>query len=195
MMYGRLSPMVLVCCGWLLAPVLGFAQDAAQMQYHDITAERTRAEAEFAEQEQACYVRFAVQSCLDRVAAKRRVLERDLKSREAALNAAQRQQRAQEQLQRIAEKARDRDIPAIDSPDNAAQRQQVQDEKQEAHRRLQQPAVPVSKPLPAAPSAAEQAALRDAHAAKQRAAQERRIARDKRLRDSKETKPALPLPQ
>ncbi|MBX9817070.1 MAG: hypothetical protein K2X79_03520 [Burkholderiaceae bacterium] len=190
-----MSTVVLVCWGWLLAPVLGLAQDAAQEQYHDITAERTRAEADFAAQEQTCYARFAVQSCLDRVAAQRRVLERDLKGREAALNAAQRQQRAQEQLQRSAEKVRDRETPAPASPDNAAQRQQAQDEKQEAHRRLQQPSAPASKPLPAAPSAAEQAALRDAHAAKQRAALERRIARDKRLRDSKETRPALPLPQ
>ncbi len=195
MMYARLSPVLLVCWGWLLAPVLGFAQDAPLAQYQDIVAERTRADADFAEQEQACYARFAVQSCLDSVAAKRRVLERDLKGREAALNAVQRQQRAQEQLQRSAEKARDREAPALASPDNAAQRQQAQDEKQEAHRRLQQPSAPASKPLPAAPAAAEQAALRDAHAAKQRAAQERRIARDKRLRDSKGTKPALPLPQ
>ncbi len=191
----RVIKLVLVCGGCLLAPVLGMAQEAAQSPYDDITSARTRAEANFAEQEQACYGRFTVQSCLDRVAAKRRALERDLKKQEASLNAAQRQQRAQEQLQRSAEKARDRETPAVDSPDFAAQRQQAQNEKQEAHRRLPSPSVAVSKPLPTEPSLAEQSAMKDAHAAKQRAAQERRTARDKRLQDAKETRPALPLPQ
>ncbi|WP_161499961.1 hypothetical protein [Rhodoferax sp. TS-BS-61-7] len=51
------------------------------------------------------------------------------------------------------------------------------------------------KPLPAAPTAGEQASLREAYAAKQRAAQERRAVREKRLRESTQKTPALPTPQ
>lgn len=195
MMCARANMILLVYWGWLFAPLPGLAQDVVQARYQDIMAERTRAEADFSQQEQACYERFTVQSCLDQVAAKRRALERDLKRQEASLNAAQRQQRAQEQMQRSAEKARDREALEVALPNDAAQRLQAQYEKQEAHRQVQPPSVAASKPLPAAPSLAEQAALRDTYAAKQRAAQERRVARDKRLRDARETRPALPQPQ
>ncbi|WP_296470871.1 hypothetical protein [Rhodoferax sp.] len=189
----RVGVTLLVCWGWLFVPAL--AQDASQVQQQSITAERSRAEADFARQEQACYDRFVVQSCLDQVAAKRRVLERELKRQEASLNAAQRQQRAQEQLQRSAEKAREREAPVAEQPDATAERLLAQHEKQEAHRQVSPPSMTASKPTAVAPSLAEQAALRDAYAAKQRAAQERRAARDKRLRDSKEARPALPQPQ
>ncbi len=191
---------------WALAVCLGpqlvWAQsdapvpDATQVQRQRISAERTRAEAEFSRQEQACQSRFAVQACMDQIAVQRRTLARELMRQEAELNAAERQQRAQEQLQRSAEKERDYQARAQQQTDNATpDRLQAQQEKQQAHRKMAPVSSPADKPLPAAPTAAEQASLREAYAAKQRAAQERRMAREKRLRDTPQPTPGLPTPQ
>lgn len=173
------------------------SQDAARVQRQGIDAARARAEADFVRQEQACQSRFAVQACVDRVAAQRRAQERELKRQEAVLNAADRQQRAQEQLQRSAEKQRDHQMQAAaPSGDTAAERLQAQQQKQHNHRQVAPapPSVAASKPLPTAPTAAAQAASREAYVRKQRAAQERRTARDKRLQETMEKRPALPTP-
>ena len=191
---------------WALAVCLGsqlvWAQtdapvpDAAQVQRQRISAERTRAEVEFSRQEQACQSRFAVQACMDQIAVQRRTLARELRRQEAELHAAERQQRAQEQLQRSAEKERDYQARAAQQTGNTtSDRLQAQQEKQQAHRKMAPASSPADKPLPAARSAAEQASLREAYAAKQRAAQERRMAREKRLRDSPQQTPGLPTPQ
>ena len=186
-----------LCCGM----VATFAQDvptdeaARQIQRQHIQTERTRLEAAWGAQEAACHSRFMVQSCLDKLDAERRTAEQSFKRQEAVLNAADRRQRAQEQLERTAEKARDRQAHEAESQSgvkNDAARSL--EERQQGHK----PAVPASassKPSPSAPSAQDQAAYRQAFNAKLRAAQEHREARDKRLKESTETSPSLPLPQ
>ena len=191
---------------WVLAVLLGpqlvWAQtdttvpEAAQAQRQRISAERARAEAEFSRQEQACQSRFAVQACMDQTAVQRRALARGLMRQEAELNAMERQQRAQEQLQRSAEKERDYQARTVEQTGNTtADRLQAQQEKQQAHHKVLPVNNTADKPLPAAPTAVEQASLREAYAAKQRAAQERRAVREKRLRESTQKTPALPTPQ
>ena len=170
--------------------------DAAQPQRQRISTERTHAEAEFSRQEQACQSRFAVQACMDETAVQRRTLERELMRQEAVLRAAERQQRAQEQLQRSAEKERDYQARMAEQTGNAtADRLQALQEKQQTHRMAIPASNAADKALPAAPTAAEQASLRDAYTAKQRAARERRVVREKRLRESTQKTPALPTPR
>ncbi len=195
------------CLLWILFACLGLPvawaqgdvqeQGGTQAERQRIGAERARSEADFARQEQDCQARFVVQSCVDQIAAKRRKLERELKRQEASLNAAERQQRAQEQLQRGAEKARDHAQRAAELPgDGPAERIQDQQEKVLAHRKVApSPSRAASKPLPTVRTAAEQASMREAYASKQRAAQEHRAARDKRLRESTGSAPALPTPR
>jgi colicin import membrane protein len=192
----RLAGLLVACLGLQVA----WAQtDAvAQAQRQHISAERSRAEADFLQQELACQSRFAVQACVDQIAAQRRILERELTRKEASLNAAERQQRAQEQLQRSAEKERDYQARAAElTGDATSERLQAQQEKQQAHRKVAPaPASSAaSKPLPPAPTAAEQASLREAYTSKQQAAQERRRTREKRLRESTEKSPVLPTPK
>lgn len=191
----RLAGLLVACLGLQVA----WAQtDAvAQAQRQRISAERSRAEADFLQQERACQSRFAVQACVDQIAAQRRILERELTRQEASLNAAERQQRAQEQLQRSAEKERDYQARAAEpAGDGTSDRLQAQQEKQQAHRKVAAPASSAtSKPLPSALTAAEQASLREAYTSKQQAAQERRRTREKRLRESTEKSPVLPTPK
>lgn len=191
----RLAGLLVACLGLQVA----WAQTdgAVQAKRQRISAERSRAEAVFLQQEQACQSRFAVQACVDQIAAQRRALERELTRQEVSLNATERQQRAQEQLQRSTEKERDYQARVAEpAGDGASDRLQAQQEKQQAHRKVAP--VPASsaasKPLPTAPTAAEQASLREAYTSKQQAAQERRVAREKRLRESTEKSPTLPTP-
>ncbi|MDZ7919253.1 hypothetical protein [Rhodoferax sp.] len=181
-----------LCCGLQAAQ----AQGDPQRERQSISAERAAADVRFSSQEQACQGRFVVQACLDDVAAQRRTLERELKRREASLNAVDRQQAAQDQLQRSADKARDHQNRQTEpTGDVQPERVQAQEEKQRAHLEAGRSSGDASKKTPITPSAAEQASLREAYAAKQRAAQERRAARDKRLRESTEKPSALPLPK
>lgn len=179
-------------CGWLV--VASAADGAAELER--IARDRAQAEAQWLQQELACKERFVVQSCLDESAANRRSREQTWQAQEAAIHAAQRQQRAQEQRERTAEKLRARDEQVVPAPVDAGERQQVQRDKVVAHRR--QAAVSASaapgKVLPERPTAAAQAQQRDAYAAKQRAARERREARDKRLREATGAPQALPSP-
>ncbi|TAH11537.1 MAG: hypothetical protein EAZ11_08955 [Curvibacter sp.] len=191
----RSAGLLVVC---LTLQSAGAQTDAsAQAQRERIAAERGLAEAKFQQEEQACHNRFAVQACVDQITSQRRALERGLKAQEAALNATDRSLRAQEQLQRIAAKEREHQERTAEQAGHvAADRLQVQQEKQQKHRNAAQAPVnnAASRPSPSAPTDAEKALQRKAHAEKLQAAQERRKERDKRLRESTEKSPALPIP-
>lgn len=191
----RLGGLLVVCL--TLHSAVAQTDATAQAQREAIAAERSLAEAAFQQQEQACQSRFAVQACVDQIAAQRRALDRRFKAQEATLNATERRLRAQEQLQRIAAKEREhQERKAEQGPNNTSDRQQAQQEKQQNHwNAARAPANnAASRTLPSAPTDAEKASNREAHAAKLEAAKERRKERDKRLRESSEKSPALPLP-
>ncbi len=77
-----------------------------------VTAERTRVFAERAAQEAkfdtleaACYKKFFVNNCLNELAPQRRDIMKDLKNREVALDARERQIKAAEQIRKTEEKS------------------------------------------------------------------------------------------
>jgi len=151
-------------------------------------------------EEAACASKFAVTDCQSKVTLRRRQMLADLKRQEAALNAAQRQQKGRDQLQRGAEKAKERTQREEEARETAEKalledRQKAQDEKVQAH--LQQ-ARPSGSKAPGGKSTAtldpkDIAKNREAYDEKQRALEKRRQERDQRLKDHPTTKPPLPV--
>ncbi|WP_294765554.1 hypothetical protein [uncultured Rhodoferax sp.] len=188
--------LVLCVVGLVVAQVALGAEDAP-VDLEQIARQRTAAEAEWQRQEEACRSRFVVQSCLDEVAAQRRKLEQTLQVQEAAAHAAERQQRAQEQRARSEEKQRAHDERAATAQTDASaqDRAQAQRDKVSAHQQVAAAHASPAKTLPGRPDAATQARLREAYMAKQRAANERRLARDKRLREANSAPQPLPAPR
>ncbi|RYX95752.1 MAG: hypothetical protein EOO28_10080 [Comamonadaceae bacterium] len=84
----------------------GFLTEAAAQQERTrIGAQRLDLEAALAAEDAACYDKFLVNSCLDKVNVKRREAMSDLKRQEIILNDQERKQRAAEQLRKIEEKS------------------------------------------------------------------------------------------
>ncbi len=148
-------------------------------------------------QEQACLSRFAVTDCQNRIGELRRKMLADFKRQEAALNDADRMQRATEQEQRTREKQSGVDERRIES----AERAQEQDERKAALEEKQRNHQQQAKPLDGAvspqktPSGLDAASIeknRQAHAEKLRAAEQRRMERDQRLNEKGNAGVALP---
>ncbi|MDB5778684.1 MAG: hypothetical protein JWP79_1415 [Polaromonas sp.] len=70
-----------------------------------IAAERNRLETGFMNEEASCYKKFAVNSCLDNVNARRRAVMADLRRQEILLNDAQRKSKAEQQIRKSQEKS------------------------------------------------------------------------------------------
>lgn len=79
-----------------------WAQDEAERER--IRSERARIEAAFAEQEKACYSRFAVNDCIDDARARRRAGLADLRRQEVSLNDQERKRKADERLREVQER-------------------------------------------------------------------------------------------
>jgi hypothetical protein len=165
-----------------------------------IDAIRQKQNAVFAEQEGACDGEFAVTDCLRAVQARRRVVINALKRRETELNAMQRQARNIEQTQRSAERAtqatsRRADMAIQTQLSAPTDRQAAQDEKVRNH---PQPVAAGDRPAPIkATSVINDNALaqnREAYANKQRAALQKQVERDKRLREGGTAPLGLPNP-
>lgn len=85
-----------------------------------IAAERSRLEVGFLQEDAACYKKFAVNSCLGKVDARRREVMEDLRRKEFSLNDEERKIKGEEQIRRTQEKS---------SPENV---QQAADERVKA---------------------------------------------------------------
>lgn len=164
-----------------------------------IGAQREEATAQFDAEDAACLKAFAVTDCQNKVTVRRRVLMADLKRQETTVKDAQRRLKAQEQLQRSADKAqenaqREADVAAKPATDTEADRLRAQDEKVQAHQQQAKPAQPkVSGPkLPSGLDAQEQARNRAAYEEKQQALQKRRQDRDQRVQEKGNGGPPLP---
>jgi hypothetical protein len=70
-----------------------------------ISAERTRLEAGFSAENAVCYEKFAVNSCLDKISAKRRQAMAELRRQEILLNDEERKRRGEEQIRKTQEKS------------------------------------------------------------------------------------------
>lgn len=184
-----------------------WSQEGADPRIGGSAVERARIEsirqqrtAELDAEEVACASKFAVTDCQSKVTLRRRQMLADLKRQEAALNAAQRQQKGRDQLQRGVEKAkertqRDEEARATAEKTLLEDRQKAQDEKVQAH---QQHAKPTGNKAPGGKSTSvldpkDIAKNRAAYAEKQQALEKRRQERDQRLKDHATTKPPLPV--
>lgn len=163
-----------------------------------IEAERQQQTTLLDAEDSACLSRFAVTDCQNGVAQRRRAMLARLKREEVKLNDAMRQQRAQEQRERIQEKADEsaaRRAEAATLP-VAEDRQKILDEKVRNH----------PQPAPSNGAAAGKvkavegvdpqvlADKRKVFEDKQKAVASKRQDRDKRLKEQGPAKATLPIP-
>ena len=134
----------------LLLPVLALAQAVEApgilspgAERQRIQVERDQAQAHFANDEVACYQKFAVNDCLGKARMIRREALADLRRQEVLLNATEAKQKAAAQIARIEEKSslkaqNDEAARRLASEQSQAERQRVFDEKaaESAARRL-----------------------------------------------------------
>lgn len=202
-MRGAQRILAAVCLVWIASAC---AQDAAapasdplDETLAHIGAVRQQMTAELDAQDAACLARFAVTDCQNKVTIRRRQMLADLKRQEAVIKDAQRHQKAQEQLQRSAEKAAENaqhvtEVEARQSSETESDRQKAQDEKVLSHQQQAKPVEPkASGPKIASGLDADtQAKNRAAYQEKQEAAQKRREDRAQRLIDHGNGGPPLP---
>ncbi|MDR3454118.1 MAG: hypothetical protein P4L96_15220 [Rhodoferax sp.] len=190
------------------------ADKAADAERAAINAERSRSEADYLQEQKACYQKFAVNDCLRDAGERHRKILADLRRREIALNDAERKRQAAEQARNRQEKAaaeqqKQADQQSEDQRAKAAQNVQqrqdraassasdrakaaagesknVQDAKAREQRHLDETASQAAK----AAAAAKQRADYDE---KIRAAAERKADRDRRRQENPKP-PANPLP-
>ena len=205
---------------FLLLSTLGFASSAqtqdelvsaaAERERQRISAERASLEAAFAAEEDACYKKFFVNSCLNAIKPRRREAMADLKLREVALNEQERRQKAAEQVRKIEEKsspeaerqAAERRATALEATKAREERtrQKASDRSDLQQNEASNAAAAAGKDQGAKQRAQARADKQAASAKeaqiykdKQQEAQERKAAREQRLRE--QTKPAAkPLP-
>ncbi len=101
----------------VFAPAWAQEPDAAVAERARIAVERADVQARFAQDEKACYQRFAVNSCIDDAKARRRNVLTGLRRTEIELNDAERQRRGAAKLREIEERAAEQK-----SEEQAAQR-------------------------------------------------------------------------
>jgi hypothetical protein len=186
----------------------GWSQGSSGLAVSETKAERARIEgvrqqktAELDAEESACLSRFAVTDCQNQVGVRRRQMLSELKRQETILNAAERQLRAVEQLQRGDAKAADnlqRQLEAQANIDKRAleNREQTQSDKQRAHQLQAQPAKN-QVPMVQSGSTLDAKTMetnREAYLEKQRSLEKRRQDRDRRLLDQGKDVRPLPLP-
>ncbi len=205
---------------FLLLVTLGFASSAqtrdelvsaaTDRERQRINAERAALEAAFDVEEDACYKKFFVNSCLNAIKPRRREAMADLKFREVALNEQERRQKAAEQIRKTEEKSSpEAERQAAERRATALEDSKAREERtrQKASDRLdlkQNEAVNAAGTAVRNQGAKERAQARaDKQAAsakeariykdKQQEAQERKATREQKLRE--QTKPAAkPLP-
>jgi colicin import membrane protein len=179
---------------WVVAAETGGSavpQDQRQVIEQLRQSEAKRFDAE----EAACQSRFAVTRCVDAVRAERLKVKSNLNAQEAALNSADRQKAAQEQLDRIEEKSKNRRAEVSNEPRGVP----------EPTRPVKERVVPTVAPEQSAPptkaenqstarAARDRAAKVRAFNEKQAAAQERRAAVAKKIQSKASSARPLPVP-
>jgi hypothetical protein len=193
--------MVLVASAWG-QPVASPEQGDLDQQRQRIETVRREKTAELDAQDAACLSRFAVTDCQNKVGVRRREMLADLKRQEARLNDADRRKKGAEQMQRSQDKAADRALREADARadhegegDTPQERQKALDDKVLNHKKQAKTAAP-SAPANKTASGLDAPSIeknREAYAEKQRAAEQRRLDRERRLLDKGSG--SAPLPQ
>lgn len=127
--------------------------ESSQERRSALRAERERQMMDFDAAERACFERFFTSKCLGEVARSRRAMLADIKRQEAALDAADRQQRAKDELQQLKEKqqAHDAQLQVIDP---AAIEDAQRDKKTQREDKLREHAAKAAPARDGAPSGA-----------------------------------------
>lgn len=214
---------LLIFLGMHTALLAQTESDSPEAQRSALSAERERQALVFDAAERACYARFFTNNCLIDVARSRRAMLADIKRKEAALDAAGRQQRAQDELQQLKQKQQDHEaqLQALDpAAIDRAQRekQSAREDKLRDHASKAPPAPAgaasdAARGAPAAPPAASpakapklqsgpsdqeraanQAAYNKNQAEVQRRVAEREQARAKAAESGASAPRSLPLP-
>lgn len=97
-------PLLLLAAACSLAGAAGTDDEVAQQSKAErerIKAERAAVQATFAQEEKACYARFAVNQCVDRAKSRRNEALADLRRQELSLNESDRKRKAAERLSEI----------------------------------------------------------------------------------------------
>ncbi len=196
----RLTLMLWLVCTVFAAPATGEpAAEDLGLQRQRIDVVRKEKVAELAAQDTTCLSRFAVTDCQNKVSVRRRELLADLKRQETRVNEVDRRRKGAEQLQRSHTKASERaqlDSEVQINPEGAAleDRQKTLNERVLKHGNQEKkatPAAPVKK-MASGLDASSMESNREAYAEKQRAAQQRRLDREKRLLDKSSSSDPLP---
>ncbi len=176
----------------LLAPVAQAQEDAAAIAAarQGIAASRQQKMAEFDAQDAECQSRFAVTDCQNAVAVRRRQMLSELKNQEVQLDDAQRHHKGAQQLLRSQEKTDDRERQR----QLAAPPKSPQEKRHPPPPADLKPSKPPTAKLPAGLDAQTIAQNRAAYQAKQAALVQRRLERDKRLKEQADHRAtALPV--
>ena len=148
----------LLSCLAMLACCLPAAAQAPQEDADArarIGAQRAQAEARYAQEERACYGKFAVNDCLNEAKVRRRSVLADLRREEIALNDAERKRRGAERLQQLEERnSAQKQQEAVDQRARvlAEQQQREQRAAEKAAERGQAEARRAAEPKPAQPA-------------------------------------------
>lgn len=164
----------------------------------EIQAERDAAEALYRQRVQECDARFVVSSCVEAARKERHDTLKRLGSRQAALDDAEREERAAERREAIAQKEREEQARQREAQ---ARMRSGETQRDAAGARGTPPAARESPPHPGKPPlsaqerAAQEARARNAFALKQLQAEARRQETERRNAEhARKTKPAAPLP-
>ncbi len=164
--------LIALCCllasGWVAAQTEeGGLQ--TQAEHQRIAAERTQIAQRFAQEEAACYQKFAVNDCLNASRTQRRTGLADLRRQEILLNDTERKRKGAQQMQRMEQST----VQDAAAPEAAPR------EKSSVRVRTSPPAEP-RQPHDPAQAAAAQAARKASLQNKAQAAQEAEAARNRK---------------
>jgi hypothetical protein len=167
-------------------PTTESVKEDIDQQRQRIDAARKEKMTEFTAQDAACLSRFAVTDCQNKVGVRRREMLTDLRRQEARLNELDRRQKGESQVLRSQhnafDKAQRQSQSQVTSDGNSPQKgQRGLDEKERNHK------IPINarnSPINRTASGMDAASIernRQLHAEKQRAAEHRRLDREKRV--------------
>ena len=199
----RIVTVFILCIAWNAQAQLVVSISDAQSQAEQMRINKERAvlETQYAAQETECYKRFAVNSCLGELRARKRLSMDALRRQEIVLNDVQRKTRALELGKQNQEKTSPAALKEEADSREAAQIQhkerldREQKKKTDAAEKEMQTGTGTIQPPGLERSSAKGASAQaqQAFEEKQRSAQERKMQRDKSLAE-KSSKPASPLP-
>lgn len=171
----------------LVVPVTFAQEDVRQ----GIATVRQQKMAEFDAQEAQCQSRFAVTDCQNAVAVRRRQMLSELRNQEVQLDDAQRHQKGAQQLLRTQEKL---DEWERQRPTDGLRQQSPQEKRHPLVPAGLKPSRPPTATAPAGLDAPTIARNRAAYQAKQAALVQRRLERDKRIKEQSDHRAtALPV--